>query len=63
MLTMSQPTTGTKVYCYIDDYGFTENEEYVICREDENGYYIKDNDGIEVLFETITDIKSTFMIE
>jgi hypothetical protein len=60
---MQQLTTGTKVLCYNEDYGFTEGNEYRISQANENGYYVKDNDNIEVLFETITDIKNTFMIE
>jgi hypothetical protein len=65
MLTMErkQITTGSKVLCYIDDYGFTEGNEYIISLINSNGYHITDNDGIGVIFETIEDIKQTFMIE
>ena len=64
MLTMEkkQITTGTKLYCYSDDYNFTTGDEYQISRTDENGYHITDDDGIDIIFETVTDIKNTFMI-
>ena len=64
MLTMErkQLFTGSKLSCYIDDYGFTMGDEYTISRVDENGYHITDNDGICVIFETIDEIRNTFMI-
>jgi hypothetical protein len=55
-------TTGSKLICYINDYGFIMGNEYTISRIDENGYHITDDDGIEVIFETINDIRNTFMI-
>ena len=55
-------TTGSKLSCYIDDYGFTMGDEYTINKVDENGYHVTDDDGIDIIFETITDIRNTFMI-
>jgi hypothetical protein len=63
MLATKQLTTGTKLMCYIEDYGFTECNEYSINKVDSNGYHITDDDGIDVIFECISDIRNTFMIK
>lgn len=65
MLTMErkQLKSGDQILCYVGDYGFTEFKEYSILQVNRDGYIVKDEDGIEVLFETESDLKQTFMIE
>lgn len=54
---------GTKLLCYDPMNGFTLNEEYEITFISYSGYFVQNNSGKHIKFETISDIKNTFMIE
>ena len=53
---------GTRLLCYINSYGFRENFGYRIFDNSNGDYIVKDRDGIQVIFESIKELKKVFYI-
>ena len=68
MLTLEQPrktvqklTRGTKLYCYNGLYDFIKGFKYQVFSIEDGEIIVKDNNGIQVLFD-VAEFKEIFKI-
>jgi hypothetical protein len=55
-------TRGTKLFCYIDSYGFRKGFKYHVYNIINGDIIVKDRDNIEVIFNSVAELKGIFMI-
>jgi hypothetical protein len=55
-------TRGTKLFCYETSYSFREGGYYRVYKVENGDIIVKDRYDIEVIFQSLQELKSVFMI-